>query len=66
MNPALIAFGFGIVVGVFGGLLFMGLFFMVKERGRAERITDVQTPLVAQEAEAGSLKAAYRKGYLQT
>jgi hypothetical protein len=41
MNPAFIAFGFGVVVGVFGGLLLMGLFFMVRERGRAEKITDV-------------------------
>jgi ABC-type lipoprotein release transport system permease subunit len=63
MNPALIAFGFGVVVGVFGGILLMGLFFMFRERLQNETINELQTAQVAPKNGIGKSKTTYPQGY---
>jgi hypothetical protein len=63
MNPALIAFGFGVVVGVFGGILLMGFFFMFRERLQTETINEPQTAQVAPKNGIDGSKAAYPLGY---
>jgi hypothetical protein len=63
MNPALIAFGFGVVVGVFGGILLMGLFFMFRERLQKETVTELETAQVAPRNVIDGSKAAYPLGY---
>ncbi len=64
MNQAMNGFFFGVVIGVFAGVLLIGLFFSFRKRAQEEKIPEQNSGQVVPMMGMSNLKTAYPERYL--